>query len=427
MTTADTTFEEDAAWEAMQVEAPRTEQIEVQYVVRGNNGGRFVKHFERLAKTCAKHGQVLTLSAPYTVTEPHPFFPGETVERDAYKVSLPPLAGQKGTVVGHFERAEDGVQFYTSAFREENLEAVRAFHPRAGECDHCGKARLRNQTFVVRTEEGDRLVAKTCLFDYMGLDPKSVLAYAAAYEQLSGDGEYDEDRPQGGRGKDFYPVERAILLSYRVARKLGGYSKDKSRLHFNLVDHGKPFNGASDYERREQQAILDSYEGFDPPCDMEALRDYVNGVFGDFGDKLRLAFSFKEVEVKRLSLIVAGVGLSVGRVLKLAKEAEEKASLPPAKHFDAAEGARIDFTGRVVRTYVIDGAYGPTCIVTIRCDDGSVLVNFHTGKDRPEADRTYSIRATIKRHGTSKRDGTPETTLSRAVYTPIDAKQGVLV
>lgn len=405
--------------------AARTEQVIREVVLSDNNRGRFEKRFKRLASACARHGQELKLLRWTTVEVQHPLFATRTTRRNAAVISLPPVVGERGQVIGHFERAEDNTSWYIHAFDEANLEIVRTFETRADQCDHCGKARRRNQTFVVRTAEGDKLVARQCLLAYIGIDPLSALALAAAYSAVNGDGDPDESLG-GGRGAGFIHVESLVRIAYRVARKLGGYSKDNAGLHCFLLENGKPDAHASAFEQRKQQDILDSYKGFDPECDLFALADYVEGAQGDFGENLRLAFSLEFVQEKRRRLIIAGVGLSVGRVLKRAEEAETKAALPAAKLLDAEEGKRIDIVGTVLRTHIHDGQFGPTCIVSIRCADGSNLVNFHTGANRPEAGKVFSIRATVKRHGNDKRSGEPVTTITRAVYSDAPSQPALI-
>lgn len=402
---------------------PRTEQVIREVVLADNNRGRFTKRFDRLAKACARHGQVLSILQWKTVDAPHPLFRNRTVKRNCAVISLPPVVGERGAVIGHFERAEDGKQWYLHIFNEDDTAAVRAFLPRADECDHCGKARRRNQTFVVRTPDGDKLVARQCLLSYCGVDPLAALVVAAAYEASNGESDYDDC---WGGGKNLIHVESLVRTAYRVARKLGGYSKDNSAYHVMLVDRGRPQDTDNLYLARKEQEIIDSYKGFDPECDLQALADYVEHATGDFGENLRTVFGLEYAETKRRNLIIAGVGLSVGRVLKREKDAEVKAALPTAKLLDAEVGKRVDLVGTVLRTFVTEGEFGSTCIVAIRCADGTNLVNFHTGSNRPEAGKVYAIRATVKKHGSDRRTNEPQTIITRAVYTEAPAQPALI-
>lgn len=400
---------------------PRTEQVIREFVISDNNRGRFEKNFAKLSRACARYGQTLSILHYKIVEVKHPLFRNRTVKRNAAVISLPPVVGERGSVIGHFERAEDNTSWYVHCFNEDDSAAVRAFAGREDQCDHCGFQRQRNQTFVVRSKTGDKLVARQCLLSYCGIDPLAALAISSAYHAVDS----EESEFFFGRTPGSIHVETLVRTSFRVAKKLGGYSKQDSVRHVNLLTAGKPF-ATEGYEQREQQEIIDSYEGFDPECDLFELADYVETVSGEFGDNLRLVFGLEFCDPKRKNLVVAGVGLSVGRVLKRAQDAKEREALPTAKHLDAEVGKRVDLVGKVLRTHLYDGAYGTTCIVSIRCDDGTNLVNFHTGEKRPEANTVYAIRATVKKHENDKRTGEPVTVIGRAVYAAPPAQQPLL-
>lgn len=406
----------------------RSGQVEHTFVFGYAVEARFDKLLARFTKTCARWGQKIEVLNRTTRDFPSPYVKGETIRRIEVTISIPPIAGEKGRVLGMFEKAEDGQSFYIQVTDEAYRAEVEALKVRAGECDHCGSNRDRRNTFVCETTDGVKLIGKSCLKDFFGVDPARCLGFWEGRNNFLGD-------CGGPSREEFIGLDELLTVSYRVARKLGGYLKGTSGKHVSLLIWGD----RSTYKetREENKKIIDSYKGFEPEFDKEAFSDYVLGLRrdGGFNDNLRTALAQQDyVSVKRVGLIIAAVGLSVSRLLRLEEtaetrqaEAEAQAARPAPKLFDAPEGKRIDFEGEVVRTYVYQSDYGATCIVSIRCDDGSALVNFHTGANRPEAGKRYAIRATIKRHGVNKRDNTPETTLSRAVYTPVDTSQGALI
>lgn len=294
----------DEAWHAV-VEAKRTEQVEVTYTFGLQVERLFMQNYDRFAKTCARFGQPLAILNREVIEVPHRYVKDQTVRRVQITVSIPPVAGEKGRVLGRFERAEDGKQFYVEVTDERFRAEVEALKGRAGECDHCGQNRDRNQTFVCETSEGVKLVGRSCLRDFFGMDPAKTLAFWQGLDKFKA-----EEWGAGG-GSNLYDVDFAVRQAYRVARRFGGYSKDSSIKHAALLVFGN--HGFTAEERRYNKEIIDSYAGFEPEFDAEGFADYiVNLRPSDFADTLRIILEQDYANSKRFGTLVAGVGLSVG-------------------------------------------------------------------------------------------------------------------
>jgi hypothetical protein len=344
-------------------------------------------------------------------------------------IETPAVAGVKAKLIGSFELAEDGESVYRHAFHGATEADLEPFLARWRDCDHCGFKRGRRATFLCETEEGDRvLIGRQCSRDYLGLDAADLLARDAVFRELVGAND-DEEGLWGGAYRNYFYVPTAVDLAYKVARKLGGYSReisDKFRRDYHAL------NGVRDYGRdTTNEDIRRAYKEWEAkhpiePLDAQAFADYIWGVSGDFGENLRIVFSCEYAKNKRLGLVLAGVGLFVGRAAKLKAEAEKNKALPPAKLIEGKEGDRVDFEAEVVRTFVKEGVYGTTCIVSLRGDDGAAAVNFHTGIDRPKGGERYHVRGTIKRQGTNRITGKPETVLARCIYTAPTGQEQLL-
>lgn len=422
-------FELDAADQADgQDEAPRfernrTEQVEVTYAFGRAVEDNFKRSLAKLTRTAKRYGQVIEVVERSVEMRFNHLTNQADLEFVTYKVSLPPIAGEGGKIVGRFEPTEDGKDFYVTVLDEDYRDQVDGLKARGGSCDHCGSKRDRKHTFVCLTEGEVKVVGKSCLKAVVGLDPAFVLNFWNALQ------EFTPEAIEGGWGQHFFDVQKGILAAYRVARKLGGYDRDRAFTHWSVLMWGP--RGWNADEVRHQKEIEASYVGFDPEFDRAAFDEYVAGLDlrNDFQANFRRALNQPVLATKRSGLIVAGVGLCVGRVLtraeKAKEEAERAAKLPPAKHLDAEVGKRLDFTAEVIRTYVYEGDFGPTCIISLVTDDGSRCVHFSTGSTKPEAGKRYAVRATVKKHGTNKRTGEPETVLSRATYKP--ETQGALL
>uniref|UniRef100_A0AB74UMW2 Uncharacterized protein n=1 Tax=Caulobacter phage BL57 TaxID=3348355 RepID=A0AB74UMW2_9VIRU len=419
-----------AMWEAQ--EGVRDGQATLTFMLGFAVEERFMRLLAKLQKRAAHAAQTLTVLERKVVDIPSPYLGEETlvVRRIEITLSVPPMVGEKGRVLGIYEAAEKTGHYLKLVDKTAN-DAVEAMRVHAGECDHCGVNQRRKHTFVCETADGIKMIGASCLKTYLGADPVRMLSFWDDLNNFKGD-------PGGWRkGEDFVSLDELLRASYRVARKLGGYDKTQSRKHVGLLMFGNVGYGLSDYERKQNQEIIDSYKGFEPEFDREGFTAYIRSLRpgNPFHENIKMVLAQEDwVLTKRMGVIVAAVGLSVSRTLEREEVARKKADkpeapkFPDAKHLDAAEGQRLDFVGEVVRTHLYTNDFGETtCIVTIRCDDGSAVVNFHTGKNRPEAGKRYAVRATIKRHGANKRSGDPETTITRAVYTPVDPSQGALI
>lgn len=403
----------------------RTEPVQLELVLGEFAAGELLRVTAKYAKIAERHGQTLTAVKTGEVRVPHKTFKDRTVLKHVYLVTIPPIVGVKGEVVAHFEKAEDNTSQYVHVFKEAFRTEAEARLPRAGECDHCGTRRDRTHSYVCNTPDGIKIVGRSCLIDFLGVDPALALA-CCEFAKAASPGDADPDDFFGGSWRANYEnTDHVVREAYRVGRKNGGYSKDTSDLlyrEFAVLLWGRRAAGNDE----EYARIKEAYKGFDPEFDVQALADYVEHANGDFGSNLRVALSQDIVLTKRLRLVLAGVCLFVGRAIKRDVDTVKDAARPAAKQLEGAVGARVEIVGEVVRTFLREGEFGITCIVAIRTADGGAAVNFHTGKDRPEAGKFYAIRGTIKRQGENKRTGEPETTLGRCIYKDAPA-QGSLI
>jgi hypothetical protein len=354
----------------------------------------------------------------------------ETVRQVRLTIESPAVAGKKAKLIGAFELAEDGESVYRHALNGATEADIEPFLARWQDCDHCGFKRDRRASFVCEAEDGQRVViGRQCSRDFLGLDAAELLAREAIRKSLSAGGE--EEESTGGWGSHYIHVPSLVLKAYLVAKRLGGYSRDTSDV---FKDHVAALEGAKDYGRsthyrdlrRDYEAWLEKVKP--EPMNFAEFADYVYGTTGDFGQNLQIAFSCEYAKPKRRNLILAGVGLYIGRLLKQVREVEDDArkGRPPAKLLAGAEKDRVDFEGEVERCFPLPSDFGPKTLIAIVADDGSRCVHISTSEVKPEAGRRYAIRATIKRHGTNRKFGTPETTITRAVYSDPSTQQPLI-
>jgi hypothetical protein len=114
-------------------------------------------------------------------------------------------------------------------------------------CEHCGITRQRNVTYIVKDAQGTyRQVGSTCLKDYTGIDPRSAVAFAELWNEITlmecNEDNYDPDRE---RGNQIYNVERVIALAADHIAKEGYQNVDslhptRSRVYNDLSEDIRP-------------------------------------------------------------------------------------------------------------------------------------------------------------------------------------------
>jgi hypothetical protein len=108
------------------------------------------------------------------------------------------------------------------------------YRNRVGECDHCQAKRKRNQTFVVRNEQGEhRMVGRNCLRDFLGhTDPHRLAAWAEWLAELDSLGHSAEDEGFGGgwsSGDDGFNLLHVLAWTAGVISRYGWVSRSKAR------------------------------------------------------------------------------------------------------------------------------------------------------------------------------------------------------
>lgn len=381
------------------------------YVERGAVSD-FEAEIEKLNKLIRRHGSAITI-VERSIVETKDWLDRRR-DNFHYVIDAPAVAGEKAKLAGTFELAEDNESIYTVVLPGYEEAQIAAFKPRWQECDHCHADRKRHASFVCEREDGTFVViGRNCSRAYLGISPADLLARAAVARMIEGKDE-DEEGFFGFR-TSMFNVEEKVREAYRVAKHLGGYSKETRSL---FEDHMRALRGAKDDGYPWKYAkIREEYEGKPiPEINLVDFADYVESATGDFGENLRIALGCEYAKLKRAGIVIAGTGLYVGRALKRERDAAARADLPTAKHIEAPIGKRVDLVATVIKTRPYESMYGAGMMIQMRAADGSNAIQFTSGENTPEAGKTYAIRGTIKKHDKDKRTGEPQTMLSRCIF-----------
>ncbi len=112
------------------------------------------------------------------------------------------------------------------------------FRKQVGKCDHCNHIRKRNQTFVVRSEAGYKMVGRQCLKDFLGhANPHMLASWAELLIELNGLAEAaaDEEWLGGGRGVDAWDLQTTLAQTAAVIACYGWVSGSAAQLDERLT------------------------------------------------------------------------------------------------------------------------------------------------------------------------------------------------
>jgi hypothetical protein len=186
-------------------------------------------------------------------------------------------------------------------------------------CEHCKMNRRRNDTFVMRSEQGEyKQIGRNCLADFLGsADPAEQIGFFGDWNSVVQSlGDEDSDYYGGGSGSRTIEIVSYLTAALAVIRKFGFVPRSKSE------DLGKP---ATSY-------ILDSIF-FGMSKDDQKLRDEVRAVKKpDDEDKAReiLDWAKSQKNQEDVSDYLWNISAAAERIVVDSKTAGLVASIPAA-------------------------------------------------------------------------------------------------
>lgn len=128
------------------------------------------------------------------------------------------------TVVAQIEAIDNGhniVKMLGEGVPEQAWYTTKLF------CEHCGTARVKRFAYIVKDEAGRfKMVGKTCLKDYCGIDPKMIAASQEISDLIQSDYGIDE-YDFSGRGEYAYDVLKAIATANDIIKENGYVKSDE--------------------------------------------------------------------------------------------------------------------------------------------------------------------------------------------------------
>jgi hypothetical protein len=272
-------------------------------------------------------------------------------------------------------------------------------------CDHCNKIRNRNETFVLRHDNGDYMkVGRMCLRDFLGHDPtRAVQALQALFKFAKSLADENNWGGGGGWSSWSYDPVRVLALTAAVIEKDGWTPRsagggDRTPTVYTVSELLQPGRDAEAVARYRR--LHDHYNTSDPKWKEEAdaaiaWLDTQENNNSEYMHNLKIIRQASDVPAKMLGYWVSLVAAH--------KRAQEQLVLSQSdkkvNEWYGNVGDKIETNVKVVSIRHTEGYYGTVHIHRFLTDDGHTLIWFaNTSNAGMEPERKYRIKGTVKKH-----------------------------
>jgi hypothetical protein len=305
------------------------------------------------------------------------------------------------------------------------------FRERGTICEHCNTSRRRNDTMILRDDNGNyKQIGRQCIKDFLGHeDPHNMASYAEYMQDMyqSADEYENEDRGSGGRNTGELPYDLQSFLTIAAAwvRQNGYISKAKSSEYHPATSslvHSilNPYSRQEINERDEffktitpaDEAV--SEEAIDWVRSMGADENYMQNL-SDYMYNIVTAVQTNTVDKYTfgllLSLIPAYFKHKEGELRK-SKEKEDATNGTPTNPYIGEVGKRVPLTLTVLGVRSYDTQYGTIFVNMMKDSEGRYVT--WKGNQNLEQGQTYSMQAMVKSQEEDKYNhGLPTTYIQR--------------
>lgn len=331
-------------------------------------------------------------------------------------------------------------------------EAIDAsYRTRGSVCDHCRQNRRRNDTYVLRHDDGRTMqVGSSCLQDFLGGDEASMIAAKAEILALAASVASDDGEGFGGSGEgaDRLLCKYLTFVSWvvrvegwksrTVAREQGGFaSADRA---WTLMTDGQERLKAACEPTAEDNLAAEGAEAWAGELSDEA----VNAGTSDYLHNLRTVCRTGQVSFRTAGIAASAV-TAFQRFIGQERAKAEKASQPSLDAYVGNVGEKVTFglapkTGKkgqplkgspivlsllpVILDFVTgyETDFGYTTVLKFKTPEGATLVwksSGDAGVGRDDVGKRYTLSGTIKAHTDYK--GAKQTLMTRCSVDEVPA------
>lgn len=332
------------------------------------------------------------------------------------------------------DRNDDGEWANTAIVHNamgHELPPLQSLACSAPTCDHCGKARRRKSTHLVRNEDSAEVlrIGSSCLVDYVGETTAQGIARKAQWafdlqDCFSEAEHFDAFSAEG-------TVPLALLLAYAAAHvREHGYLPSSSDIRSTKSVAWRNAEGEvhpSLAHRIDKQALTLTDADWDTA---RGTRDWARAIPEDttssFLLNVRTTTQSDVSKQKHAGYIVAAV---TAYQRNLEREAREAVRVSKPSEWLGQQGQRFGGRGKnalpallatVIRRSTFEGMFGLTTVMVAQTADGDELLSFCSGMvhDDAQPGALVTVCGTVKKHGHDRNNERKQTVLSRASFTP---------
>lgn len=278
-----------------------------------------------------------------------------------------------------------------------NLDACR--------CDVCRQARDRNDTYIVRHEDGRELqVGSSCIQRFLGLVPPGL--WMLQFDPTARWGEEEEEHFSHRNFR--FGTDNVLQFAAAIAQREGYVSRAQenesrtatSTLVLSAMDPDWRIKDWADgiKELAESVAIVEL---------AKVIREAVKHLDGnsEYAQNMRSLMMADTLAPRSLGMVVSAYGCWQ----RMNQERLERETRPVSQHIGAVK-SKVTVKGEVAMVRGIEGQYGVTTLLVLNCD-GNVVKWFASGEHDFQKGATMTLTGTVKDHGEYK--GVKETVLTR--------------
>jgi hypothetical protein len=299
-------------------------------------------------------------------------------------------------------------------------EIPQQFHNSEPVCDHCGKHRRRNETFILQKEDSGeyKRIGRQCVRDFIGYDPSSILRYIRALDSFVEDFD-NEERWGFGGGQQAYVFDHDDVLRVTAALidKYGWVPRsavdDEHRsTASDVIQYYFPPNRTAEHAYRMWVEWRKSLNPEDPRWveDAKNAREWLKQQpsNNEYLHNLHAIDNAEGGVPVRLFGYWCSVVAGYQRAMEKLRLAERDKKV---NEYVGEVKERREFVAKLKRRQSFDGAYGTVRLHVFLDEDGHTLVWWANTDPELSLDETYRFKGTVKKH--EERDGWKQTIITR--------------
>lgn len=300
------------------------------------------------------------------------------------------------------------------------------FYTSAMDCDHCKKARRRNEVFVVKHEDGGTYwqIGRQCLADFLGGKSPETLASMAEWDIESG-AIFGEAEGYGG-GTRYREDDTLSFLAMvaAVTRRTGFVSRSKARDTFAQATADEAWGictdpkEAADFSKhylQEGEKLVDEQDIVKATKALAWVRDELEAGENNYLRNLKVACASDSVDYRGAGIVASAISAYIR-----ATEVKAEQAAPIVRSYVGTVGEKLTVKVKIVSIREFPSDYGYNQVrVLFRMEDekGNVITWWTSDTYGMEEGQEVTITGKVKQHETYK--DIPQTVLTRCKFSEL--------